>query len=608
MGNQYAVTVEELVGFVQSFLPPDEAILIFRNSYLEQKVPFRIEKKVEEIDRQIAEKIIRESVGIVDQRSVSNLVGAFVEQGSLDIRDVVRIIDGARVFFEFMQELVQSSIEHISQGISVVDQQMRMVAWNKRYQEFFEYPEGYVRIGRPVADLIRFNLERSGCKPVDLDAEVEKRVNYLKLGQPHNFERYRPEGRVLEVSGNPMPGGGFVTSYTDITSHKELESQLRRANENLEQRVQERTRELEAANFSKSRFLAATSHDLMQPLNAAGLFASALEQKITDPELKDLTRNISSSLQAADDLLNSLLEVSRIDSGAIKPKLQNFYIDELISALNLEFTALASSRGLKFKKVDSGQVVYSDIRLLRRILQNFLSNAIRYTARGKILLGCRIRKGYCRIEVWDTGIGVPEDKRQEIFQEFRRLKHKQFVTEEGLGLGLAIADRLARLLEHPINLRSWPGKGSVFSVDVPLAQHKQADPPPKAPLAVSALQLAGRAVLCVDNDPVVLEAMQALLRGWGCRVLPAMDLAGAQAQIRQNGRPDIVLVDYQLDEGATGLELLAAINPAPRLPAIVITANNTEDVRREVEKEGYRFLAKPVKPASLRALVSSLLG
>lgn len=606
--RQYAVTVEELIGFVQNFLPPDEAIIIFRNTYFEEKVPFDLYAKVTEIDRQIAEKIIRESVGVVDQGAVGNLVAAFVEQGSLDIKDVVRIIGGARVFFEFMQELVQSSIEHISQGISVVDQQMRMVAWNKRYQEFFEYPEGYVRIGRPVADLIRFNLERSGCKDADLDGEVDKRVNYLKLGQPHNFERYRPEGRVLEVSGNPMPGGGFVTSYTDITVHKELESQLRKANETLEQRVQERTRALEAANYSKSRFLAATSHDLMQPLNAAGLFASALEQKITDPELRALTSNITSSLHAADDLLNSLLEVSRIDSGAIKPKLHSFRIDELISALDLEFTALAISRGLQFRKVDSTQLVYSDIRLLRRILQNFLSNAIRYTPAGKVLLGCRVRSGICRIEVWDTGVGVPYDKREEIFQEFRRVKQKQLVTDEGLGLGLAIADRLSRLLEHPIHLKSWPGKGSVFSVDVPLARQHAMDIQPKVQTPVSLSQLSGRKVLCVDNDATVLHAMQVLLRGWGCHVLAASDVPSARVVMAQQGRPEIILADYQLDDGVTGLELLHALNDGDDIPAVVITANNTEDVRREVEGQGYRFLAKPVKPASLRAVMSSLLS
>ncbi len=603
------VTVQQLADFVQSFLPPDTANDIFVEAYTVKNLAFNPEALVTEQDREVAEQIIRDSVGVVDRDSVGNLVSAFIEQGSLHIQDVLRIIEGARVFFEFMQELVQSSIEHISQGISVVDQKMRMVAWNKRYLEFFEYPEDYVRIGRPVADLIRFNLERIGCAPEELDAEVEKRVRYLQEGQPHNFERYRPEGRVLEVSGNPMPGGGFVTSYTDITSHKELESELREANETLEQRVQERTRALEEANFSKSRFLAATSHDLMQPLNAAGLFASALDQKVTDPELKGLTANITSSLQAADDLLNSLLEVSRIDSGAIKPKRQHFRIEDLISTLDMEFTALAENKGIAFHKVDSTQVVYSDKQLLRRILQNFLSNAIRYTDGGRVLLGCRIREGVCRIEVWDTGIGIPDNKRTEIFYEFRRIKSQKLEAEEGLGLGLAIADRLSRLLGHHIRLRSWPGKGSVFSVDVPLSEEKIATEPQQPRSTVFDGELSGRRFLCVDNDPTVLEAMRVLLEGWGCDVMVAPDYNGADRQISSGDLPEVVIADYQLDEGETGVALLNRLQEKyTSLPGVIVTANNTEDVRREAERSGYLFLAKPVRPASLRAVISSLLS
>ena len=606
----YQVNLQQLVDFVQSFLPPNEAIRIFREAYQARNLPLDLQIQVTEQDRQIAEQIVRESVGVIDKSAVTNLIGSFVEQGTLHIHDVLRIIEGARVFFEFMQELVQSSIEHISQGISVVDQQMRMVAWNKRYLEFFEYPPDYVRIGRPVADLIRFNLERNGCAPADLDAEVEKRVRYLKLGQPHNFERYRPEGRVLEVSGNPMPGGGFVTSYTDITSHKELEQQLRKANETLEQRVQERTRELEEANFSKSRFLAATSHDLMQPLNAAGLFASALEEKVTDPQLKDLTKGITSSLQAADDLLNSLLEVSRIDSGAIKPKLQTFSLDELLATLSLEFSALAEKKSLAFRQVKTSALITSDKQLLRRIVQNFLSNAVRYTPTGKILLGCRIRNGACRIEVWDTGIGVPHDKRREIFLEFRRLKTPRIETEEGLGLGLAIADRLARLLGHRIYLRSWPNKGSVFSVEVPLATETTVREMTPAPKIQTIGQISGRKMLCIDNDRSVLEAMSTLLKGWGCIVQTASDLETARKAIACLGEPDIVLADYQLDEGVTGIAVLAELNTGRKIPypAVIITANNTEDVRREAEENNCLFIAKPVKPASLRAVINSLLA
>ena len=607
----YKVTVQQLVDFVQSFLPPNEALVIFKEAYVQRGVELDLNSIVTEQDRQIAEGIVRASVGVIDKSAVTNLIGSFVEQGTLHIRDVLRIIDGARVFFEFMQELVQSSIEHISQGISVVDQQMRMVAWNKRYLEFFEYPPDYVRIGRPVSDLIRFNLERNGCAKADLESEVEKRVNYLKLGQPHNFERYRPEGRVLEVSGNPMPGGGFVTSYTDITSHKELEYKLRKANETLEQRVQDRTRALEEANFSKSRFLAATSHDLMQPLNAAGLFASALAEKIQDAQLKELTTNITSSLQAANDLLNSLLEVSRIDSGAIRPKLQNFSVNDLLAELALDFSALAENRGIVFDKVLSSQIIYSDKQLLRRILQNFLSNAIRYTGKGgRVLLGCRIHRGFCRIEVWDTGIGIPQDKRREIFLEFRRLRSPQTDAEEGLGLGLAIADRLSRLLNHKINLRSWPGKGSVFSVEVPLSKQADVQPEDQTVKPVVLGNFTGQKILCIDNDKTVLDAMCALLRGWGCEVLAASDLISARQVLASMGEPDAMLVDYQLDDGVTGVQIYNTLNKEfkKKYPAIVITANNTEDVRREAEEAGCLFLPKPVRPASLRAAITSLLA
>lgn len=605
----FRASLRELIQFVQSFLPNDEAERSFREYYARQGRELDFDGQVTPEDRKLADEIIQASVGNIDGASLSNMIDAFVDKGTVAIEDLISILEGAREFFEFMQELVQSSIEHISQGISVVDQNMRMVAWNRRYLEFFEYPQGYVRVGRPVADLIRFNLEKSGCLAEELEQEVEKRIRYLKEGQPHNFERYRPEGRVLEVSGNPMPGGGFVTSYTDITAHKELESQLRKANETLELRVQERTRELEEAIFSKTRFLAATSHDLMQPLNAAGLFASALEQKARDEETRGLTHNILSSLQAADELINSLLEVSRIDSGAIKPKLQVFPVAELLNALDADFTVLAKDRDLAFHKINSSQVVCSDKTLLRRILQNFLSNAIRYTRKGRIVFGCRVREGVCRIEVWDTGPGIPQDKWGEIFQEFRRLKSHQMEFESGLGLGLAIADRLARLLEHPLSIRSWEGRGTVFAVDVPLANNPGEATRSESFVPHKVDGLAGKQVLCVDNDRAVLEGMQALLDGWSCEVRTAEDRESALELLQGGWVPDIVLADFQLDEGVTGIEVLAAVRRAlgSEVAGVIITANNTEDVRQLAIDSGYRFLAKPVRPASLRALMNSVL-
>lgn len=611
------VALSELIGFSQSFMPPEEALLQFREAYLGAGREFDVARPADDFDVGVAEEIISRSVGNMESLSIGNMVRAFVERGAIAIADVLSIIQGARFYFEFMQELVQSSIEHISQGISVVDQQMRMVAWNKRYLEFFEYPDGYVRTGRPVADLIRFNLEKTGCADEDLEQEVIKRINYLKQGSPHNFERYRPEGRVLEVSGNPMPGGGFVTSYTDITSHKELERQLRASNETLELRVQERTHELEMAkleaeqaNFSKTQFLAAASHDLMQPLNAASLFASALSQKTLDPELKKFSENVVLSLQAADALINSMLEASRLDAGVVAPKLEVFEVGDLIKQLSLEFTVLANQRGLAFHVVGTKLSVLSDPHLLRRILQNFLSNAVRYTSKGRVLLGCRRRGDMLRIEVWDTGPGIPSDKRREIFQEFRRLKSPEYEqAEKGLGLGLAIAERISRLLNHTITLRSWRQKGSVFAVDVPLGDRNASPVPPPPQAIVATGGFAGKRILCVDNEPNVLAGMKALLESWGCVVDLAADEKQACTAISVM-TPDIVIADFQLDEGVTGLDVMQSLNrlSGRMLPAIVVTANNTEDVRRLTESHGLLFMAKPVKPARLRALMASLLG
>ena len=613
------VTLRELIGFSQSFMPPEEALLQFRQAYAGVNQIFDLDVAASQFDIDVAEEIITRSVGNMESQSLSigNMVRAFVERGAIAIADVLSIIQGARFYFEFMQELVQSSIEHISQGISVVDQQMRMVAWNKRYLEFFEYPDSYVRTGRPVADLIRFNLERIGCLPEDLDAEVEKRIRYLKEGSPHNFERYRPEGRVLEVSGNPMPCGGFVTSYTDITAHKELERQLRASNETLELRVQQRTRELELAkleaedaNFSKTQFLAAASHDLMQPLNAASLFASALAQKTSESELQNLSENVVLSLQAADALINSMLEASRLDAGVVAPKLEVFRLKDLFDQLDREFTAMANQREIGFRVVATNLAVFSDPHLLRRILQNFLSNAVRYTSQGGVLLGCRRRGNVLRIEVWDTGPGIPLDKRREIFQEFRRLKTPEYdKAEKGLGLGLAIAERISRLLNHPINLRSWWRHGSVFSVDVPLGEMPLISPVLTQPTVDNLGNLAGLYVLCIDNEASVLAGMKALLEGWGCIVSTARDENSALESLRKH-IPDLVIADYQLDDGVTGLQLVEALNMAANrdFPVLVITANNTEDIRRLTEQQGHMFMAKPVKPARLRALMSSLLN
>src|SRR5690606_16638845 len=329
------------------------------------------------------------------------------------------------------------------------------VAWNTRYLELFDYPEGLIQVGRPIGDIIRHNAEKGLCGPGDVETHVSKRLYWMRQGTGHTSERRFPNGKVIELIGNPMPGGGFVMSFTDITAFRQAEKALKEANEGLEQRVSERTHELsqlnqelihakriaEDANASKTRFLAAVSHDLMQPLNAARLFSAALSHQhdALPREAQELVRHLDSSLRSAEDLISALLDISRLENGRIAPDRNPFPLNTLFETLSTEFTVLAAEQGVDFKVHGSRLRVDSDIRLLRRVLQNFLTNAFRY-AKGRVVLGVRRQGNNLRLEVWDRGPGIAKDKLQVIFEEFKRLDSHQTRAEKGLGLGLAIAD------------------------------------------------------------------------------------------------------------------------------------------------------------------------
>jgi signal transduction histidine kinase len=431
-----------------------------------------------------------------------------------------------------------------------------------------------------------------------------------------------PNGRVIELIGNPMPGGGFVMSFTDITPFREAEYALTEANEGLERRVAERTHELsqlnvalteakgtaEAANQSKTRFLTAVSHDLMQPLNAARLFSAALthqEEGLSD-EAQKLVRHLDSSLRSAEDLISDLLDISRLENGKINPDAKPFALNELFDTLGAEFKVLAREQGLEFRVRGSRLRIDSDIKLLRRILQNFLTNAFRY-AKGPVLLGVRRHKEALSLEVWDRGPGIPEDKRQVIFEEFKRLDSHQTRAEKGLGLGLAIADGLCRVLGHTLRVRSWPGRGSVFSVSVPLARAQTA-----APVKVAELNgklLNGAQVLCIDNEDSILIGMNSLLSRWGCQVWTARNREECATLLAEGVRPQLALVDYHLDHGETGTDLMAWLRTqmGEPVPGVVISADGRPETVDQVHAAGLDYLAKPVKPAALRALLSRYL-
>ncbi|MEE9100028.1 MULTISPECIES: PAS domain-containing hybrid sensor histidine kinase/response regulator [Pseudomonas] len=561
--------------------------------------------------------------GVLGASSARAVVKAAIEGREMQVEDVVKIADEASEVLQFNRALLQGAIENITQGISVVDQSLRLVAWNHRYLELFEYPDGLIYVGRPIADIIRYNAERGLCGPGDPDLHVAKRLYWMRQGTPHTSERLFPNGRVIELIGNPMPGGGFVMSFTDITAYRHAEQGLKDANEGLEQRVQERTFELsqlnqalteakgnaEAANQSKSRFLAAVSHDLMQPLNAARLFSAALaHQEQLPEEATELVRHLDSSLRSAEDLITDLLDISRLEGGRVSADVTAFPLSNLYDTLGVEFRVLAQEHGIDFHVRGSKLRIESDIKLLRRVLQNFLTNAFRY-AKGHVLLGVRREAGHLRLEVWDHGPGIPPDKLHVIFEEFKRLDSHQTRAEKGLGLGLAIADRLCKVLGHRLEVRSWPGKGSVFSVSVPLARQ-----PAPAQINGHKLetpeQLNGAQVLCVDNEDSILTGMNSLLSRWGCRVLTARSREECQALLDGDARPQLALIDYHLDDGELGTDLMAWLRTrlGEPVPGVVISADARPELVAQIHAAGLDFLPKPVKPAALRALLSRHLS
>ena len=557
--------------------------------------------------------------GVLGASSTRAVVKAAIEGREMQLEDVVRIADEASEVLQFNRALLQGAIENITQGISVVDQSLRLVAWNRRYLELFNYPDGLISVGRPIADIIRYNAERGLCGPGEAEVHVARRLHWMRQGRAHTSERLFPNGRVIELIGNPMPGGGFVMSFTDITAFREAEQALTEANEGLERRVTERTHELsqlnvalteakgtaESANQSKTRFLAAVSHDLMQPLNAARLFSAALTHQDDglSTEAQKLVHHLDTSLRSAEDLISDLLDISRLENGKINKDPKPFALNELFDVLSAEFQALARDQGLKFRVRGSKLRVDSDSKLLRRILQNFLTNAFRY-GKGPVLLGVRRRKGELCLEVWDRGPGIPEDKQRVIFEEFKRLDSHQTRAEKGLGLGLAIADGLCRVLGHTLQVRSWPGRGSVFSVSVPLAR-AQTSTPAKV-VELNGKPLSGAQVLCIDNEDSILIGMNSLLTRWGCQVWTARNRDECAALLSDGMRPQLALVDYHLDNGETGTELMAWLRTRLGEPVrgVVISADGRPEMVALVHAAGLDYLAKPVKPAALRALLS----
>lgn len=423
--------------------------------------------------------------------------------------------------------------------------------------------------------------------------------------------------RVLR-DGAARIGRGDLTQRISIDTGDELQAlgdqfnsmaeQLQDLYSTLERKVEQRTVQLELANQSKSRFLAAASHDLRQPLHALGLFVAQLRESTGVKDRSYIVDRVDAAIATMNDLFNALLDISKLDAGVLAPKLSDFPIRHVLRRVETTFAGAAREKGLSFRVIPSDAWVRSDSILLERILLNLISNAIRYTQQGGIVVGCRKRDAWLRIEVWDTGRGIPEDQHQKIFGEFYRAGETRQGT--GLGLGLAIVDRLGNLLGHPIELASKVGKGSRFAVMVPAVKPtgRAVESVPLAPVSID--RFKEKLIVVVDDDPLVLDGMSSLLRSWGCRVLTASTGDGAIDDIiRQGSVPDLIVSDYRLPEGQTGFHVIAKLRGAFKtdIPAFVISGDINAEPLQMARQNGFHLLHKPVAPMTLRAMLNRML-
>jgi Na+/proline symporter/CheY-like chemotaxis protein len=565
------------------------------------------------------ERLLASAVGAASARLVMALA---LERKSVGAGSALRLLDDASAAIQYNRDLLEATIENVAQGISVFDKDLRLVCWNRRFRELLDLPAEFGQAGVPLQEIFRFGAQRGEYGPGKVEDLVARELDRFICSLDGAIERRRSNGVVLEIRTSAMPGGGYVTTYSDITERVRTAAELAAANETLEQRVRDRTTELarakataEEANLDKTRFLAAASHDLLQPLNAARLYVASLIERPPRPASRpgaedELVGKIDASLASVEELLGALLDISKLDAGAFVPEKRSFRLDQLLEALGVEFAPIAAQRGLRLRIVPCTAVVDSDWRLLHRVLQNLLANAIRYTRQGAVLLGARRAGDHLRIQVIDTGIGIPADQQGLVFKEFQR-----FATgpdaEQGLGLGLSIVQRISRVLDHPVSLRSEPGHGAAFTVLVPRSQRPPMVTVTRPSAAKPTLVSERAAVLCVDNQTSILDGMKTLLAQWACTVRTATSLADMQALLeRDPWPPDLVIADYHLDEGADGLACVEWVRRrfGSDVPAILITADQSEALKALARVHGLPVLNKPIRPAALRALMRRALA
>ena len=559
------------------------------------------------------------------------LIAQVLPGGGLSASDVVTLIDETSEIIrtsetarEETERSVQFYMDHVPALISFSDSEERLRFANRAYLDYFG-----------------LNSEITGLRISDyLSAdEYARRAPYIAAAlkgarQVFDISRDNAGGssQTWQVLYQPrIEDGdvvGFFGIYQDITARRVAEEGLLEAYATLEDKVRERTAALEAegakrlalvedletanalaeaATQSKTRFLAAASHDLLQPLSAARLLTSALSSELgkAPDDTQSLLQRIDQSIENADLLLRALLDISRLDAGGVTPEISRFELDALIAETAAPMTEKAAEKGLELRTVRSGLWVESDRGLMMSVLQNLIANAVRYTQTGGIVIGARRRSSSVVLQVVDTGPGIATDMREQIFREFERGKGTRS-DDRGLGLGLAIVDRILQRLGHAISVLDGPAGGSVFQVELPRCA-ADAQPKPTRRARTRARDLSGLEVLCLDNDPAVLEGFEELLGRWGCQVTAARDEAEARTAYPDTG-PDLAIIDYQLDDREIGPEVFERLceDWGAHPPALLATAEKGPHVDAAADRLGMQMISKPVAPAVLRASLTAL--
>jgi len=611
------VTIDELRLTVSRYLGEERTRAAFQSFATSRNAALDGRQRADPHAMRFAEHLLASAIGASSSRLVLSLM---LRRRNLSSDAALRVLDEASAAIQQNRAILQNALDHARQGVTVFDGELRLLAANQAFRAIFDLPADLVQPGTALEAIVAFNAERGLYGRSDGGRIIGERMrSFVEDTEPVRL-RLPKRGTVIDIRSNHLPDGGRVTTYTDITETVAAEEALARANETLERRVRERTEELtaanialgkakadaEEANISKTRFLAAASHDLLQPLNAARLYTSSLVERVAGREAAELARNADASLDAVEEIITALLDISRLDSGAMKPEFSSVPVNELFRQLAIEFAPIAREKGLPLTFIPCSLAIRTDRRLMRRVLQNLISNAIKYTPSGRVLIGCRRRRGRLRIEVCDTGIGVPQNRQKQIFREFQRLDQGALIAR-GLGLGLSIVERAARVLDHRVALYSLPGKGSIFTIDAAVAQ--VAAPAMAAPAqAARTASLAGLRVVCIDNEPAILEGMRLLLEGWGCEVIAASDERGAMAALkRAGGPPDAIVADYHLDRG-TGLGAIKALRKSAKAPvkAILLTADRSAELREKAAAIEAPVFGKPLRPAALRVWLSQV--